>query len=104
MKDDPRQVGQFAYSIHDLIQSGGKAGPLLGSATKALAAVADKGDRTVKPFLFDTLARLHDDANDTKAAIAAMEKALDSAADERQKKRLEPFLVQLKEKLKKASK
>lgn len=97
MKGDPFSLGKFAYSIYGKAQEGAEVGPLAKAAIRALASEVGSADPELKPLLYNTLALLHDELGQVELAIKAQQAAID-AADARQKKRLMPFLEELKEK------
>ncbi|QDT13292.1 TlpA disulfide reductase family protein [Planctomycetes bacterium K23_9] len=103
MKDNPIQLAQFGYSLYDAFQQGGDLGPLDTDVIKAITASSDKAPADAVPFLQNTIAQLFAADGQLEKAIEAQKKAVD-AADERQKRRLVPFLESLQGKLAKEKK
>ncbi|NND96182.1 MAG: TlpA family protein disulfide reductase [Pirellulaceae bacterium] len=98
MKGDPINLGRFGYSLYDAYQQGGDLGPLATEAIKALLPEIDDAPEDAQAFLYNTVAQLYAADKQYKKAIGAQEKAID-AADARQKRRLQPFLDELMEKV-----
>ena len=98
IKDDPIALGRFGYSLYSTAQEGGKLGPLAGDVIKAIDNVQATAPADVAPFLHNTVAHLYVVENKIQKAIEAQQLAVDKA-DDRQKRRLIPFLDQLKSQL-----
>ncbi len=95
MKGDWMSLGQFGYSLTAVVQQGGSVGPLAGEAVAALAPLADKVDAEAKPLVYNILAQLSKVDEKIDEAIKFQEKAVE-LSDDRQKKRMELFLEELK--------
>ena len=98
--DNPIALSQFGFQLYGVSQQGGKVGPLASDIIEALTARKDAIPPDAGPFVNNTLAQLHVVNGDIEKAIAAQQTAVD-AADERQKRRLLPFLNDLKSRLEK---
>jgi hypothetical protein len=102
IKGDPLSVGRFGYSIFGQAQQGADVGPLASEAIAAIEQEVKSADAELKPLLYNTMAMLHDFEGNIDQAIKAQQSAIDATDDERQKRRLMPFLEELKEKAAKA--
>ncbi len=98
MKGDANAVGRYGFSMYNIMQQGAKLGPLLDDVVAAIEAEVDGAEGSLKPLLHNTIALLYDASGKTAAAIKAQKAAME-VADERQKKRLQPFLEELQKKL-----
>lgn len=96
MKGHAEAIGRFGYSMYGASQQGADIGPLGGIVITAIQGEVEDADPELRPLLFNTMALLHNVAGNTKEAIQAQQAAID-AADDRQKRRLMPFLEELKE-------
>ncbi|MGB7342734.1 MAG: TlpA disulfide reductase family protein [Pirellulaceae bacterium] len=103
MKGNPIELGQFGYSLYDAYQQGGDLGSLDTDVIDAITACMDKAPGDAKPFLNNTIAQLYAADGQLDKAIDAQKEAIE-ASDERQKRRLVPFLESLQAKLAKSSK
>lgn len=101
MKGNAYATGRFGFSIYGKAQEGADVGPLAKEVIVAIETEVDAADPEIKALLYNTIAMLNDVVGDTDAAIKAQQAAID-AADERQQRRLVPFLEELKEKAAKA--
>ncbi len=99
MKGSAQAIGQFGYSMYGASQQGADIGPLAGDVIKAIQGEVEGADPGIRPLLFNTVALLYNATGKTEDAIKAQQAAID-AADDRQKRRLMPFLEQLKEQAK----
>jgi len=95
MKGDAYAIGRFGYSMFGAVQQGSKIGPLADDVIAAIEAETGAAEAELKPLLFNTIALLSDVTGKTENAIKAQQAAID-AADARQKRRLTPFLEELK--------
>ena len=98
IKDNPIALGRFGYSLFSAHQEGGKLGPLAAEVIQAIDDAKVSSPAESLPFLHNTRAQLYLVDNKIAQAIDAQQDAIDSA-DERQKRRMIPFLDQLKAKL-----
>ena len=104
IKDKPMQIAQFGYSLYDAFQQGGDLGPLDTDVITALTESMDKG-QTDDVFVFHTIAQLYEADKQLDEAIQWQQKAIDATgSDERQKKRLVPYLESLQAKSSRAKK
>lgn len=99
MKGDAYSIGRFGFSIFGKVQEGANVGPLAADAIAAIESELEAADGELKPLLYNTVALLSDVTGNTEAAIQAQQAAIDAAEDPRQKRRLTPFLAELKGKL-----
>jgi hypothetical protein len=102
MKGRAEAIGRFGYSMYGASQQGADIGPLAGIVIKAIQDEVEDADAGLRPLLFNTVALLHNVTGNTVEAIKAQQAAID-AADDRQKRRLMPFLEELKEQAEKES-
>ncbi len=98
MKGDANAVGLTGYELYGLMQQGAKVGPLAGDMIVAIEAEVAKAEDGMKPLLHNTVALLNEATGNIDAAIKAQQAAIDAATD-RQKKRLQPYLDELKKKV-----
>ena len=98
IKDNPIALGRFGYSLFSAHQEGGELGPLAAEVIQAIDDAKVSSPAESLPFLHNTRAQLYLVDNKIAQAIDAQQDAIDSA-DERQKRRMIPFLDQLKAKL-----
>ncbi|KAA5542189.1 redoxin domain-containing protein [Roseiconus nitratireducens] len=91
----PYAVGQFGMMLFAASQNGGEVGPLAKETITALESEVEGAEKELQPLLYNALAQLHVIEDQLDQAIAAQEKAIE-VADDRQKKRLMPFLEELK--------
>lgn len=96
MKGHAEAIGRFGFSMYGASQQGADIGPLAVVVIKAIEDELEGADPDLRPLLFNTVALLHNVTGNTKEAIKAQQEAID-AADDRQKRRLMPFLEELKE-------
>ena len=96
MKGHADAIGRFGYSMYGASQQGADIGPLAGVVIKAIQDEVEGADPGLRPLLFNTVALLYNVTGNTEDAIKAQQAAID-AADDRQKRRLMPFLEELKE-------
>lgn len=99
MKGHAEAIGRFGYSMYGASQQGADIGPLAPDVIKAIENEVEDADPGLRPLMFNTVALLCNVTGKTEAAIKAQEAAID-AADDRQKRRLMPFLEELKEQAK----
>lgn len=97
MKGRAEAVGQFGFSLYGAAQQGADIGPLAGDAIQAIEDEIEAADPALIPLMHNTVALLHNVTGKIDEAIKSQMAAID-AADDRQKRRLQPFLEQLKEK------
>ena len=95
MKGHAEAIGRFGYSMYGASQQGADIGPLAGVVIKAIQDEVEGADPGIRPLLFNTVALLNNVTGNTEDAIKAQQAAID-AADDRQKRRLMPFLEELK--------
>ena len=95
MKGDAYAVGQFAYTLYGQIKQGAEVGVLADEALSALQGEVDESEADLLPLLFNTMALLKSETGDLEGAVAAQQAAIDSAPDERVKKRLSTLLDDL---------
>ena len=94
---------QLSNELYSVDEMGGNVGPLAGAALEAVEAVGigsvsdDEEADKLKPYFHNTIAHLCEMTGDFKRAVAEQQKTMD-LLDERQKRRMEPYLIQLKEK------
>ncbi len=98
MKGDAYSIGRFGYSIYGQIQEGVDVGPLAADAIAAIEREVDAAEDEIKPLLYNTIALLNNATGNIEAAIKAQQAAIDASDDDRKKRRLTPFLEELKEK------
>ena len=98
LKGDAYSIARFGYSLYGQSQQGADIKPLSGDVVIALEGELDGAEDQLKPLMFNTIALLASESDDLPKAIEAQQAAIDSAADDRQKKRLMIFLDELKEK------
>jgi thiol-disulfide isomerase/thioredoxin len=98
LKSDPLAMARFGYSLYGQAQQGVNIKPLLADVIAAMEEVANDTDPKMKPLMYNTLAMLASESGDLKKAIAAQQMAIDATDDERQKKRLQVMLDELKQK------
>ena len=98
LKSDPLAMARFGYSLYGQAQQGVNIKPLLADVIAAMEEVANGTDPKMKPLMYNTLAMLASESGDLKKAIAAQQMAIDATDDERQKKRLQVMLDELKQK------
>lgn len=98
LKSDPLAMARFGYSLYGQAQQGVNIKPLLADVIAAMEEVANETDPKMKPLIYNTLAMLASESGDLKKAIAAQQMAIDATDDERQKKRLQVMLDELKQK------
>ncbi len=101
MKGDVASLVRFGYSLYGVTQQGGDIGPLAADAVAALEAESESVNDANKPVYFNTMALLNDAAGNLDKAIEAQEAAVESA-DEKQKRRLQSTLDELKSKAEKS--
>ena len=83
----------FVSQGHNFIGHHGKE-----PGSHPMEEVANDTDPKMKPLMYNTLAMLASESGDLKKAIAAQQMAIDATDDERQKKRLQVMLDELKQK------
>lgn len=98
LKNEPLAMARFGYSLYGQAQQGVDIKPLLADSIAAMEEVAGKADPQMQPLMFNTLAMLASESGDLKKAVAAQQSAIDATDDERQKKRLQVMLDELKQK------
>ena len=98
LKSDPLAMARFGYSLYGQAQQGVNIKPLLADVIAAMEEVANDTDPKMKPLMYNTLAMLASESGDLKKAIAAQQMAIDATDDERQKKRLQVMMDELKQK------
>ena len=98
LKEDPRAMARFGYSLYGQAQQGVDIKPLIADVIAAMEEVSKNADSQMKPLMFNTLAMLASESGDLKKAIAAQQAAIDATDDERQKKRLMVMLDEFKQK------
>ncbi|MCO8125043.1 TlpA family protein disulfide reductase [Stieleria sp. TO1_6] len=99
---NPIAVAQHGLMLFGMVQNGGKVGPLAAEAVTALQNEVEAADDEDKPLFYQTIAQLYTIDDQIDKAIASQEKAIEFASDN-QKKRLMPFLEELKSVAKKAA-
>jgi thiol-disulfide isomerase/thioredoxin len=105
MKDNPIHLAQFGYSLYEAYQQGGDLGPLDTDIIEAIQASKEKAPVDAGVFLNNTIAQLYAADGQWDNAIKSQKQAIEAAgADDRQKRRLEPFLESLQVKAAKAKK
>ena len=97
INEDPIALSRFGYMLYGVHQEGHDVGVLGSEVTAAIVASQDKAPEEAGPFVQNTLAQLYAMQGKFKDAVKAQEKSIAGASD-RQKKRLMPFLEELKEK------
>ena len=92
----PIPVGEFAYTLVDIVQNGGAVGPLTGEAIEVLSKDVEKAEAEDKPYLYNLLAFLHAIDDQFEQAVVAQTKAIESSDNPRQRSRMIPLLEELK--------
>ncbi|MEO1614391.1 MAG: redoxin domain-containing protein [Planctomycetota bacterium] len=103
-KGTPQAIYQTAMMLYSATQNGGKIGPLAGEAIKALEAEVDGIEEDGnKAAVLEAIARLHTLGGDLDKAVASQEKAVAMTKDlpRAQQKRMQLYLEDLKDQLKK---
>jgi hypothetical protein len=96
---EPMAVAQYAYALIGIAKNGGKLGPLAAETVVALKDQMASIGKPDQPMMYNFIAELSAIDQQFAEAIAAQEKAVelaDELEDERTKKRLLPFLDELK--------
>lgn len=97
MKGNASAVGQYGFQLYNVMDRGGDIGPLAKDIITAIEAEIEGAEDGLKPLLFNTVALLNDASGNIEAAIKAQEEAM-KVSTERQQKRLQPYLEELKKK------